>query len=63
MLQAAGMVLLEELTNIMNDKIYGEKYLKTGKVVLPICKDKGDAMECGKCRGVSEAIRKWNEGV
>jgi len=36
LLQAAGMVGLRELTNIMNDKIYGEKILEDWKCTTTI---------------------------
>jgi len=54
LLQTPGMVGLRELTNIMNDNIYGEKVPEDCKssTTIPIYKGKGDAMECGKYRGV-----------
>jgi len=52
LLTAAGMVGLGELTNIMNDKIYGHKIPEDWKSTIPIYKGKGDDVECGSCRGV-----------
>jgi len=48
------MVGLPEFTNIMNDKIYGEKFPEDWKnsTTIPIHKGKGNGMECGKYRGV-----------
>jgi len=55
LLQATGMVGLRELTNIMNDNIYGEKIPEDWKCssTIPIYKGKGDAMVCGKYSGVT----------
>ena len=54
LLRAAGRVGLRELTNIMNEKLYGEKIPEDwqNSTTIPIYKGKGDAMECGKYRGV-----------
>jgi len=54
LLQATVMVGLQELTNIMNDKIYGDKIPEDGKssTTIPIYKGNGEAIECGKYRGV-----------
>jgi len=43
LLQAAGMVGLQELTNIMNDNIYGEKIPEDWKssTAIPIYNGKG----------------------
>jgi len=52
LLQAAAMVGLRELTNIMNDKMYGEKIPEDWKsnTTIPIYKGMGDVMEYGKYR-------------
>jgi len=54
LLQAAGMVGLRELTNVMNDKIYGVKISEdwNSNTTIPIYKSKGNTMECSKYRGV-----------
>ena len=54
LLKAAGSVGLRQLTNIMNERLAGEGIPDDWKrsTTVPIYKGKGDAMECGKYRGV-----------
>ena len=54
LLQAAGNVGVREMTNIMNELLRGEKVPRdwSSSTTIPIYKGKGDAMECGKYRGV-----------
>jgi len=53
LLQATEMAGLRELTDIMNDHIYGEKIPEDWKssTTIPYYKGKSDAMECGKYKG------------
>ena len=54
LLQATGRVGVRELTNIMNHLLAGKEVPHDWKSsnTIPIYKGKGDAMDCGKYRGV-----------